>query len=207
LGVVNRDLKQHSRSVYSRQMTEHVVEQIDKYYWASGAREIDAEDTVDAATDITDDENTLYQTDDLTQDAHIAKLKPRWDSSADPPSTPSDPANEVDQDDYLEALTHLQDLSAKRLMLQQKLNTYKTLLALLEPYDKPKENVQPNLVGKDAPIANELAKTRTLAIRVIGRVGERFGDVLVPDSAEQYEDVEMGGDEGKAKVDKVLASW
>jgi len=206
LKPVNRDLKQHSRSVYSRQMTEHVVEQIDKYYWSSGAREIDAEDAADTATDITDDENTVYQTDDLTQDVHIAKLKPRWDTSSDPQSTSSS-NNEVDQDDYLDALTHLQDLSAKRLMLQQKLNTYKTLLTLLEPYNKPKENVQPNLVGKDAPIANELAKTRTLAIRVIGRVGERFGDVLVPGTAEEEGDVEMGGDEGRAKVDRVLASW
>jgi hypothetical protein len=30
--TVNRDLKQHSRKVYSRQMIEHVVEQIDMLY-------------------------------------------------------------------------------------------------------------------------------------------------------------------------------
>jgi hypothetical protein len=187
-------------------MTEHVVEQIDKYYWASGAHEIDAEDATDAAADMTDDEQTLYQHDDLTQDVHIAKLKPKWDTSADPPSTSDEDA--VDQDDYLDALTRLQDLSAKRLMLQQKLEAYRTLSSLLEPFKRPKENVQPNLVGKDAPIANELAKTRTLAIRVMGRVGDRFGNVQVPATAEEDGDVEMGGRyEGRAKVDKILASW
>jgi hypothetical protein len=89
-----------------------------------------------------------------------------------------------------------------------KLNTYKTLLSLLEPFRKPKENIQPNLVWKDSPLAPELIKTRTLAIRVAGRVGERFGDVQVPATAEEEEDedVDMGGlDVGRAKVDKVLA--
>jgi hypothetical protein len=159
-------------------MTEHVVEQIDNFYWSSGTRQVDSEDATDTATDMTDDGHTLYQSDDLTRDDCIARLRPRWDTSADPPST-SSAANEIDQDDYLDALTRLQDLSAKRLTLQQKLNTYRTLLSLLEPYNKPKENIQPNLVWKDAPLAPELAKARTLTIRVIGRVGEKFGDVLV----------------------------
>ncbi|KAF2689257.1 hypothetical protein K458DRAFT_357901 [Lentithecium fluviatile CBS 122367] len=206
LDKVNRDLKQHSRKVYSRQMTEHIVEQIDNFYWTSGAREVDADDAIDTATDMIDDAHTVYQSDDLTRDECIAKLRPRWDTSAGPPSSSENP-NEVDQDDYFDALTRLQDLSAKRLTLQQKLNTYRTLLSLLEPYSKPKENIQPNLVWKDALLASELAKTRTLAIRVIGRAEEKFGDMLVPETAEEDEDVEMGSDEGKAKVDKVLASW
>ena len=199
--AVNRELKQHSRRVYSRQMTEHVVEQIDKFYWDSGTRDGDDE-AADTTTDIAEDEHAVYQNDDLTLDPCIAKLPTRWDTSSDP--TPSSSADQIDQDDYLSAMTRLQTLSARRLTLQQKLNTYRTLLSLLEPYRNPKENVQPNLVWKDAPIAGELGRTRTLAIRVAGRVGERFGDIEVPATADTDVDMEESGTE---RVNKVLAAW
>ncbi|KAF2822144.1 hypothetical protein CC86DRAFT_301352 [Ophiobolus disseminans] len=204
LDKVNRDLKHHSRTVYSRQMIEHIVAQIDEIYLGSGTREIDEE--LDAATDLADDANTVGRNDDLTRDEHIAKLPALWDTSADPNSRTSD----IDQDDYLASVSRLQDLSARRQTLQNKLNKYKTLLSLLEPYRKPKENIQPNLVWKESPLAPELAKTRTLAIRVAGRVEERFGDVQVPATAEdEDEDVDMDAlqDVGNKKVDRVLANW
>jgi hypothetical protein len=199
--TVNRDLKQHSRKVYSRQMIEHVVEQIDMLYWESGTRDIDEENN--AATEIADATNVVYQNDDLTQDENIAKLPTHWDTSAEPASS------RTSQDEYLTSVSRLQDLAARRQMLQNKLNTYRTLLSLLEPYRKPKENIQPNLVWKDSPLAPELMKTRTLAIRVAGRVGEKFGDVQVPATAESDEDVDMDElqNEGKRKVDRVLDSW
>jgi hypothetical protein len=184
-------------------MIEHVVEQIDQLYWESGTREVD--DEIDSATDLVDDANTIYQNDDLTQDENIAKLPRLWDTSADPAS--SDSSN-ITQDDYLASVSRLQDLSARRQTLQNKLNTYRTLLSLLEPYRKPKENIQPNLVWKDSPLAPELARTRTLAIRVAGRVEERFGDVQVPATADD-EDVDMEDlqNESKRKVESVLANW
>ena len=43
---------------------------------------------------------------------------------------------------------------------------------------------------KDAPLAPELMRTRTLAIRVAGRVGERFGDIQVPATAEDDDEDE-----------------
>jgi hypothetical protein len=183
-------------------MTEHVVEQVDTFYWDSGTHDVDDE-AADAMTDMTDDENAVYQNEDFTQDSVITKLPTRWDTSSEP--TPSSSEERIDQDDYLSAMTRLQSLSAQRLTLHQKLNTYRTLLALLEPYRKPKENVQPNLVWKDSPLAGELGKTRTLAIRVAGRVGERFGDVQVPATAEDG-DIDMGED-ANDKVKKVLAGW
>lgn len=187
-------------------MTEHVVEQIDNFYWASGAREVDSE-AADNITDVTDDGNALYQGDDLTQDDIISKLPTRWDTSADRSHSTSHD-DEVTQDDYLTALTRLQSLSARRLTLQQKLNTSQTLLSLLELYRKPIENIQPNLVWRDSPLTPELMKLRTLAIRVAGRVGEQIRDVQVLATAEEEdEDVVMGGDEEKLKVDNVLASW
>lgn len=199
LDKVNRDLKQHSRKVYSRQMIDHIVTQIDELYWESGAQGIDDGTDEDEAQDA----DTLNQTDDLTLDDNIAKLPTIWDTSADRTSS------DVSQDDYTAALARLQDLSAQRLTLQSKLTTYGTLLALLEPYRQPKESVQPNLVWKDAPLAPELAKTRTLAIRVAGRVGERFGDVQVPATADEQGDVdllELQG-QGRKKLDAILAGW
>lgn len=200
LDKVNRDLKQHSRKVYSRQMIEHVVEQIDTLYWESGAQQTDDEDDSEITDDI-EDTNTLYQTDDLTLDENIAKLPAVFPTS----STAS-------QDEYLSAVARLQSLSAHRQTLQNRLTTYHTLLSLLEPFRNPKENIQPNMVWKDAPLAPELAKVRTLAIRVAGRVGEKLGDVQVPATAEEEDegsDVDMDGlrSSRQKKVNDVLASW
>lgn len=144
--------------------------------------------------------------DDLTRDENIAKLPTFWDTSAD---SGSSSRGNVNQDDYLASVSRLQDLSARRQTLQNKLNTYRTLLALLEPYRKPKENIQPNLVWKDSPLAPELSKTRTLAIRVAARVDEKFGDVQVPATADDEGDIDMDDMEsqGKKKVGKVLESW
>lgn len=190
-------------------MIDHVVEQIDEYYWKTGTRGLDGEGTSDSATEAVDDEHNLYQSDDLTLDANIAKLTPRWDTSTD--STFDLDEIDVSQDDYQDALTRLQDLSAKRLTLQQKLNTYKTLLTLLEPYKNAQESMQPNMVWKDSPLAPELAKTRTLAIRVSGRIEEKFGDKVVSDVVAEQEnedgDVDMNEDGGKKKVKKLLSSW
>ncbi|KAF1945983.1 hypothetical protein EJ02DRAFT_451087 [Clathrospora elynae] len=195
LDKVNRDLKLHSRQVYSRQMIEHVVEQIDTLYWESGTQHVD-----DEAEDAVDDANTLNQSDDLTRDENIAKLPAIW------PSRDAD----ITQDAYLSSVSRLQSLSAHRQTLQNRLTTYRTLLSLLEPYRKPQENIQPNLVWKDAPLAPEITKTRTLAIRVAGRVEERFGHVQVPATAEDDDediDMEAFGNAGQQKLNKILAGW
>lgn len=142
----------------------------------------------------------------LTVDRNILKLPTRWDTSTDPPSSSLDDEGEVDPDTYIEAVSRLQDLSAQRLTLQQKLNTYRTLLSLLEPYRKPQRNVQPNLVTRDAPIASELNKTRTLAIRVAGRIGENHVESQDP-TMEEEADEEMVESDGKAKLDRVLSGW
>lgn len=181
-------------------MIEHVVEQIDTLYWESGAQQTDDEDDSEITDDI-EDTNTLYQTDDLTLDENIAKLPAVFPTS----STAS-------QDEYLSAVARLQSLSAHRQTLQNRLTTYHTLLSLLEPFRNPKENIQPNMVWKDAPLAPELAKVRTLAIRVAGRVGEKLGDVQVPATAEEEDegsDVDMDGlrSSRQKKVNDVLASW
>lgn len=201
---VNRELKQHARKVYSRQMIEHAVEQIDALYWAAGAQQ--AQDAAgDTSNEGNDDPNVLCQGHDLTLDENIAKLPAVW------PAVSHD--NAVDQDDYLQALSRLQALSARRQALQNRLNSYHTLLTLLEPYRKPKENIQPNLVWKDSPLAPDLGKLRSLALRVAARVGERWGNVQVPATAEEdgedRERVDMSAIQSarRKKADRVLADW
>lgn len=185
-------------------MIEHVVEQIDTLYWESGTKQIDdeeEEEEADTEVDLTYNADLPYRSDDLTLDSNIAKLPVVWPGTSQAP--------DVNQDTYLDAISRLQDLSSQRLVLQSNLKTTQTLLSLLEPYRKPKENIQPNLVWKDAPLAPELAKTRTLAMRVTGRVGERLGDVQVPSTADEDGDIDMDGlkDGRKKKVDSVLDTW
>ena len=186
-------------------MMEHVVEQIDELYWESGTLDADDEE-LGAAADEAEHENTLYRSDDLTLDENIAKLPTTF------PALSTDTASRtVSQDDYLSSVSRLQSLSARRQVLQNRLTTYKTLLSLLEPYRQPQENIQPNLVWKDAPLAPELAKTRTLAIRVAGRVEEKWKDVQVSATAEDEEDEDVDMTEmhnkGQKKVNAVLATW
>lgn len=64
---VNRDLKRHAREVHSRQMTDHVVEQIDLLYWEAGAPALETEPDVTAEAGA-DDSGILYQGEDLMLD-------------------------------------------------------------------------------------------------------------------------------------------
>ncbi|KAF2658691.1 hypothetical protein K491DRAFT_592622 [Lophiostoma macrostomum CBS 122681] len=195
-------ITRHGKEVHSRQLTDHVVQQIDLLYWEAGTPSLDPE--TDASLDMPGEESTtLNQGDDLTLDRHIAKLPATWELSADHPVVSE--SENVDQDAYMNAASRVQDLSTRRLTLQQKLNTYQTLLSLLEPFRKPQENIQPNLVTRDAPLGPEMAKTRTLAIRVAGRVSEKFGDVRVPSTEE--EDIDMGDTDSNAKLQKILSTW
>jgi hypothetical protein len=136
---------------------------------------------------------------------NIGKLPSTWETSGDAENEADGGGAEVNQDDYIKAVARLQDLSARRLTLQQKLNTYKTFLSLLEPYRGPQENIQPNLVGRDAPLASELAQTRTLAIRVAGRIDEKLGDADFLET-DDGNDVLMLED-GDEKLKKVLSGW
>ncbi|KAF2470237.1 uncharacterized protein BDR25DRAFT_334684 [Lindgomyces ingoldianus] len=205
---VNQNLKRHSRIVHNLQAINSIVQQIDDLYWSSGAASLD--DDAETATDAGgEDSNTLYQGDDLTVDKNISKLPPIWDTSADHLASVGNEDQNAGQDDYIAVVTRLQDLSAKRLTIQQKLNTYRALLSLLDPYRSPQENVQPNIATQKGPLVPELMKTRTFAIRVAGRISERFGDVQVSATAEEDDGsgVVMGEDDGKTKLENILSGW
>ena len=68
---------------------------------------------------------------------------------------------------YSEQLAELQSLSAALTSLKRKQKYYESLLTLTEEtLGNPTVNVQPNVVTKTGPIADELKKMRTLLAKV-----------------------------------------
>lgn len=61
-------------------------------------------------------------------------------------------------------------LDNRRQEKQKQLAQYKQLEDLLEPFKNPQENIQPNLLTRDAELVRELDKMRMLVARVAGRV-------------------------------------
>jgi hypothetical protein len=81
-------------------------------------------------------------------------------------------------DDFASHLSRLQALNERRHALKRKLEQYRQLQKLLKPLKNPQESVQPNLVTRDSLLADELAKSKALGIRVAGgiaRMNERGG--------------------------------
>ena len=61
-------------------------------------------------------------------------------------------------------------LDDQRQRRRQRLDQLRRLQELLEPFGKPQENIQPNLVTRDGELVQELEKMRMLAARVGGRM-------------------------------------
>jgi hypothetical protein len=64
----------------------------------------------------------------------------------------------------------LQELQLRRAALQQKLESYRYLQNMMESFKDPQNSIQPNLATRDGPLADELAKSKALGIRVAGRL-------------------------------------
>lgn len=63
---------------------------------------------------------------------------------------------------------------------------------------------------RDAPLAADLNKTRTLAIRVAGRIGERYGGTPALVNQENAEESNTAMDDihnESTKLQNVLSSW
>jgi hypothetical protein len=111
----------------------------------------------------------------------------------------------IDEDDqteeFADALARLQELDERRQVLRRKLEQYRRLKEIIEPLQDPQQNVQPDLVTRDGPLAEELAKTKALGIRVAAGVARR-NDRNEGSGADEDDDVVMV-DEG-AKVAAIL---
>jgi len=88
-------------------------------------------------------------------------------------------------------IQNLQQLQARRAALQQKLASYRHLQNMMEPFKDAQSSIQPNLVTRDGPLADELTKSKALGIRVAGRLagieqpdggGDDDGDLMVDEN-------------------------
>jgi hypothetical protein len=93
---------------------------------------------------------------------------------------------------FTDKITRLQELKTRRHSAQKKLNALKHFRDFIQPIRDPQNSVQPNLVTRDGPLAEELARSKTLGIRVAGRVAGLDGvgeaddeDVVMVDQAEK----------------------
>jgi hypothetical protein len=78
--------------------------------------------------------------------------------------------NAPDSPEFSERLQRLKALSEKRDGLIQKVRLYNSAQNHLQPLKAPQESIQPNLVARDGPLADELTKAKSLGIRLTSRV-------------------------------------
>ncbi|KAE9961939.1 hypothetical protein BLS_001092 [Venturia inaequalis] len=146
----NDIVRRHNNSVYDGIAIRNLATQIDRLYWKSTNPEDPLYDEdVDAVS---------RQGDDFTRDDNIAKL-----------SSMVEGEEGVSEDLQLQ-IQSLQELQLRRAELQKKLSSYRHLQSLMEPFKDPQNSIQPNLVTRDGPLADELAKSKALGIRVAGRL-------------------------------------
>jgi hypothetical protein len=187
---VNTKLKEHNRSVYSAPSQRHVAEQIDALYWK-----------VVSENDMQADQDSVIVTKDtdLTQPEYVPIVSVQYISRAlltpyrNIQSLPEDYSDlhihpdtsnfsESKATRYKDLYDRLASLAKQRDQQQQRLERYKQLQTLLEPFTNAQENVQPNLVTRDGELGKELERMRILLARVTGRVSEMKDQGLVSHS-------------------------
>jgi Kinetochore complex Fta4 of Sim4 subunit, or CENP-50 len=68
-------------------------------------------------------------------------------------------------EEYTELYKTLRSLAEHRRDLVQKLETLQVLKEKLGPLEDPQTSVQPNLIGRDSSLNEDLAKTKRLGLR------------------------------------------
>ncbi|KAL2839162.1 kinetochore Sim4 complex subunit Fta4 [Aspergillus pseudodeflectus] len=155
LQKLNAALKQHNRIIYSSQAIQHVAQQIASLYWSSVSQ---------ATRETISLEGSIDRTVDLSSHLNITQLPGElYDQSA----------SEGDQLRYKHLRERLASLDNLRQQRQRRLEQLRQLQRLLEPFSEPQNNVQPNLVTRDAELVRELEKMRMLVARVSGRIAHR----------------------------------
>jgi hypothetical protein len=64
-------------------------------------------------------------------------------------------------------------LDDQRQQRRRRLDQLQHLQQLLEPFQDPQKNIQPNLVTRDGELVRELEKMRMLVARVGGRIAQQ----------------------------------
>ncbi|KAJ6145751.1 hypothetical protein N7470_009646 [Penicillium chermesinum] len=176
LHKVNQAAKQHNRVVYSSQAIHHVANQIASLYWSSVNQEAQ-NNSVSA--------NGVDRTADLSRQVSITKL----------PQDLNGQGSSSDENERYRLLREkLVSLDQQRQQKQRRLGQLRYLQKLLEPFNKPQENIQPNLVTRDGELAQELERMRMLVARVGGRIAQQKprgdiqdGEYSLPGSSKRLE--------------------
>ncbi|ETN37756.1 uncharacterized protein HMPREF1541_07379 [Cyphellophora europaea CBS 101466] len=165
----NEKIKHHNRSVFSAQATRHIAEQIETLYWNEVRVELEVSGQASGETVVKRDL-------DLGTDKGVRALGEKWaDVLAE--ETEEHEEGHVEEDEqrakrYEDKRVQLLELCKKRDETERRLERYRRLRALLQPYEQPQEHIQPNLVTKDGELGKELERMRVLLARVTARMGE-----------------------------------
>ncbi|KAJ5247513.1 hypothetical protein N7468_002496 [Penicillium chermesinum] len=174
--VVLDNMALHNRVVYSSQAIHHVANQIASLYWSSVNQEAQ-NNSVSA--------NGVDRTADLSRQVSITKL----------PQDLNGQGSSSDENERYRLLREkLVSLDQQRQQKQRRLGQLRYLQKLLEPFNKPQENIQPNLVTRDGELAQELERMRMLVARVGGRIAQQKprgdiqdGEYSLPGSSKRLE--------------------
>ncbi|KAE8380562.1 kinetochore Sim4 complex subunit Fta4 [Aspergillus bertholletiae] len=152
LQKLNSALKQHNRIVYSSQAIQHVAQQIASLYWTS---------VNDAIRDQNSFERGVEKTVDLSNQLNITRLPIELEDQS---------ASEEERLRYQMLRERLVTLDNQRQQRRRRLEQLRRLQRLLEPFQEPAQNIQPNLITRDGELVQELEKMRMLVARVGGRI-------------------------------------
>jgi hypothetical protein len=94
----------------------------------------------------------------------------------------------AEKSSYATSLARLRELAERRSAARRRVEHLRKLRGLLQSFEDPQENVQPNLVTRDGELAKELSRMRTLSARVAGRLDDGRLDFA---PKKDYEDDEM----------------
>jgi hypothetical protein len=172
---VNEKIQANNRSVFPPQAQRHVAEQINTLYW----NEVLAEYTAarNAGTELAGPrpgETTVRRALDLVELGGVMQLGESWRDVAvvgeEEEAEQSRKDSESFAQRYTEERAQLLELCRRRDEAEAKLARYKRLQELLEPYENPQENIQPNLVTRDGELSREMDRMRVLLARVTARM-------------------------------------
>lgn len=168
ISSVSKKILQQNKLAYPLETRRHVLEQIDGVYWrdvlAAGLPVRKAQTVVRKEVNLQNKEHGVHSLPEEWTDVVLGE--------SDEVGHGNDRALVAgEEDDEAIRYQQVRDRMIARLQqrknLQKRLAQYKQLQLLLRPLEKPKENIQPNLVTRDnKALETELAKTRVLLARV-----------------------------------------
>lgn len=172
LEKINKRITTHNRLHFPLQTQRHILEQVEAIYWR---------DVLASGLPVTKPETLVGRDVDFTREEGVQSLEAGWDGivlAGSDSTTNTNSIHEDNEHDQRQRFTSLHKTLRARVdrrdHLRKKLRALKELRRRLEPFEKPKENIQPNLVGNgNKEIEGEVARMRVLLVRAEGAVRER----------------------------------